>query len=649
MHSQSARGHNEAETSQTPHDLILNPKGKKIKPFFHVMISYRVSTEALLARQMFDRLLLNSFKRIPEVGMSQWPDGFSCEKHRPGHANVFLDQVCLKTGENWKRSEEGGGFVGALCKSLVFVPLLSWKVETRESKVASDGLEMKFTGSVGEMVARYSGALGAFIDPDPAKRPFRDAVDNVLLELILALELHAHLKHNHMVASCMYPCLRMFPIVVDKFPDFYQLPDEISEKTYSEAFKHLESCGIHIPVSSQKKETVRAVVKSFFDIQSETLYDLGKHDHALDTVCNRIVGAVCDVVSNIDPLSLFESKPLCAELDSFLSKRNCSYMTRILAANNITSLRQLSFLTHQNAIYDLAKQCSSVSSKSVVAELSTLTSVIEESKHDEASWLLSVRLDRFIDRDASFETVIKSSSGLLISAAQKSWLTLYFLLGIALLVIGAMSVVSSGAGGNTIFDFVASAFMFSLCLAAVFHSPKRAFLIYCCMWPAMAVSVIAGFCFDFIKNGAFSLDNATRCSSVGSQLQTSFRTCAVAQIMCGPSLNCFLILLNFYQALNRQDLAWTTYLLSVALYEIIALIFEISVLGYSVSSQGTYFVVLFGVVFIFVVTELMNHRARRRARKGVAKDEVMYQTRWKELCVSQNKIISTSCRYLRPS
>ena len=92
-------------------------------PFFHVMISYRVSTEATLARQMFDRLLLNSFNRIPMTDTVQWPEGFSVEKQRPGHANVFLDQVCLKTGENWKRSDEGGGFVGALMKSLIVVPL----------------------------------------------------------------------------------------------------------------------------------------------------------------------------------------------------------------------------------------------------------------------------------------------------------------------------------------------------------------------------------------------------------------------------------------------------------------------------------------------------------------------------------------------
>jgi hypothetical protein len=80
-----------AAASQTALDLIFNPEGKKMVPFFHVMISYRVSTEKHLDRQMFDRLLLNSFKRIPTAGMSQWPDGF--ENQRPGHANILLDQV----------------------------------------------------------------------------------------------------------------------------------------------------------------------------------------------------------------------------------------------------------------------------------------------------------------------------------------------------------------------------------------------------------------------------------------------------------------------------------------------------------------------------------------------------------------------------
>jgi hypothetical protein len=354
-------------------DLVLNPEGKKLVPLFHVMISYRVSTEKELARQMFDRLLLNSFNCIPLVGLSQWPEGFSHEKQRPGHANVFLDQVCLKTGENWKHSDEGGGFIGALLKSLIFVPLLSWRVELE--KVDDPHSKKKFLGSVGGMVSKFSGAgLTDFLEFDTGNRQFHDAVDNVLLELILAMELHSHMKQAHEGASCLHPCLRLFPIVVDNFPDYYQLPDEVSELTYAEVSKHMELYGITIPATGKK--TVRGVVQYFFEIQGETLFDLGKRDHAMDTVCNRIISAVCDVVCKIDPLSFFESKPLCAELHSFLSKRNCSYMTRVLAANNITSLRQLSFLTHQMAIYDLAKQCSSVSSKSVVAELTMLTNVM---------------------------------------------------------------------------------------------------------------------------------------------------------------------------------------------------------------------------------------------------------------------------------
>ncbi len=601
-------------------------------PFFHIMISYRVSTEATFARQMYDRLLLNSFKRIPEVGMSQWPDGFSNEKHRPGLANVFLDQVCLKTGENWKHSDEGGGFVGALLKSLIFVPLLSWKVEP-ENKDDPES-KKKFKGSLGEMVARYSGAkpLHSFIDPDPVNRPFCDAVDNVLLELILAMELHTHLKQVHKGATCMHPCFRLFPIVVDQFPDYNQLPDKVSELTYAEASKHLISCGIPKP----DKKTVRGVVQYFFDLQGEKLFDLGREDLALDALCSKIISAVCDVVSRIDPLSFFESKPLCAELHFFLSERNCSYMTRILASNNITSLRQLSFLTHQKAIYGLAKQCSSVSSKPVIAELTTLTSVIEESRHDEASWLLSARLNRFVDRDASFETVIKSSSAIIISCAQKSWLTLYSVFGVVYLVLGFMSVFSSGPGGNTIFDFVCSVGFLSMCLASVVHSPRRGYVIFCCTIPGLAVSTVAGFCIDFIKNGSFSLDNETRCSNVGSQLQTSFRTCAIAQILSGPMLMIFNMSLLFYMALQRQDLVWPTFFFYCATVLIAQVIIDVCVLGYSVSASSviTNYVILFFLALVFIYTEWINHRARRKARQIVEKDEIKYQASWKALCES---------------
>ena len=155
----------------------LYQKGSKKEPFFHAMISYRVATEALLARQLIERLLLKSFKRIPEVGLSEWPKGFSDESYRPEFANIFLDQKCLKPGENYKKSEEGGGFVGTLLKSVVFVPLLSWKKDLQENPNG-----VRFSGSIGGMVAKFSNAKPYdFLDPNPANRPFIDSVDNVLL------------------------------------------------------------------------------------------------------------------------------------------------------------------------------------------------------------------------------------------------------------------------------------------------------------------------------------------------------------------------------------------------------------------------------------------------------------------------------------
>jgi len=251
----------EAIPSPPQQTLIFNPQGQKMKPFFHVMISYRVSTEKNRARVLFDRLLQNSFKRIPEVGMSKWPEGFSDQKYRSGHANVFLDQVCLKSGENWEQSDEGGGFVGALLKSLIFVPLLSWKVEPDVSQDVPAELQKKrFTGSVGEMVARYSNSLGKFIDadPDPVKRPFCDAVDNVLLELILAMELHSYMKQVRQSNPFLHSCMRLFPIIVDEFPVYRQLPNRISELTYTKASECLMRYGIQIPVSGKKKNRARS-------------------------------------------------------------------------------------------------------------------------------------------------------------------------------------------------------------------------------------------------------------------------------------------------------------------------------------------------------------------------------------------------------
>jgi hypothetical protein len=120
----------------------------------------------------------------------------------------------------------------------------------------------------------------------------------------------------------------------------------------------------------------------------------------------------------------------------------------------------------------------------------------------------------------------------------------------------------------------------------------------------------------------------------------------VAQIVCGPGLNCLLIILNFYQALNRQDLAWNTYLFSVALYQIVAVIFEVCVLGGLLSSQGIHYIILFGISVIFITTEAMNRRARLKALESVAGDEKIYQKIWETFSEEErtdNKTLNEFC------
>jgi hypothetical protein len=151
------------------------------------------------------------------------------------------------------------------------------------------------------------------------------------------------------------------------------------------------------------------------------------------------------------------------------------------------------------------------------------------------------------------------------------------------------------------------------------------------MWPTFAVSVIAGFCIDFIKNGSFSIDNAVKCSAVGSQLQTSFRACAIAQIMCGPLLLFCIVLVCWYVCFQRQDLAWNTFLFFVSIFVATDIVFEVRVLGNSAASLVLSYAMLFGVVCLFLLTELMNARAQRKARDAVSDDKKMYQKSWDAL------------------
>ena len=109
----------------------------EISTDFHVFISYRVATEAALAKQLYEKL---SSKTLAETGQK---------------LRVYLDQICLEDGERWD-----AGFMQGLGASWIAVPIVS-------------------AGSLGPMAALFDE------DGEPT-----DSCDNVLLEWTAMLELY---------------------------------------------------------------------------------------------------------------------------------------------------------------------------------------------------------------------------------------------------------------------------------------------------------------------------------------------------------------------------------------------------------------------------------------------------------------------------
>ena len=127
--------------------LSLSLRGE----IFHLFLSYRVKSESFLVGELYHKFMMHADSaKIPDI--SKWPSKFKQppKEVASSRLHVFWDAKCLAPGLTWKDN----GFVAALSKAFVFLPLLS------------DGVVENWCN------------------------PVQD-VDNVLLELILALEFNA--------------------------------------------------------------------------------------------------------------------------------------------------------------------------------------------------------------------------------------------------------------------------------------------------------------------------------------------------------------------------------------------------------------------------------------------------------------------------
>ena len=223
---------------------ILDPVSDEL---FHFFISYRVAHQAEFSLKLHDRLYHKASNTpIPLVEFAKWPcSRFAYRRHFAALnkcAHVFLDSRCLSDGDPWRE-----GFIEALRISVVFVPLLSYsktvvslrdrRVNYFEGEIASlrskisridanntqelDSANADLTAAQMHLLqaqsraddtqVEYTGCLGDFVSQNPKSRsPSNprgkgvDSVDNYLLELILAKELHhiSTASSNNSLCAC---------------------------------------------------------------------------------------------------------------------------------------------------------------------------------------------------------------------------------------------------------------------------------------------------------------------------------------------------------------------------------------------------------------------------------------------------------------
>jgi hypothetical protein len=388
---------------------ILNPQTQRFRidpreGFFHAMLSYRVVPDKDFITKVHDKVhLLGPVARSSQAHQEPsvpsnldtypWPAAFRRDKSVcSSFIRLFQDAFCLKDGQEWEGDgdSQSGGFVGALKLSLVFVPLFSATVDQG---------------------GRSIGSVGLMIDLEN-----NDKQDNVLLELILARELH--LQSKRVRKSALFPCSQILPLFQSDavWAAAAKLPKKPSAITNEKALAIMKSMGT--PDSNISEElrsntlTVADVWSFYGQFQGIKLYERGNENYQVEAAAHAIIQSINEAVSNFKFHDLDMNYAQMYELCEFLSALNMANYTKILACHKITNVFELSNLnTQEDSVVKLiAEHGLQPSDSTLAAELVKLRSAIAAAKNSRFSKSLNDRLRDFIDEDASLATLTQSAS-----------------------------------------------------------------------------------------------------------------------------------------------------------------------------------------------------------------------------------------------
>jgi hypothetical protein len=611
--------------------------------FFHAMLSYRVATDAKLITKIHDKLhllapsagksgsQLNQLLDSPfplDAGFKQDPSTYNSSLH------VFLDTFCLKDGVGWEGDggAKSGGFVGAVRLSPVFVPLFS------ATKIVAEDPEWK--GSIGQMI----------------KLAHKDMQDNVLLELIVARELHLMSKQNSKTdrKKVLAPCSYIFPLfrTKDVWTAASSLPKTASVLTNDKAKKVMEQMGVFDDAISPELRngtlTVQAVWQFFTQFQGIHLHAYGEERFQVAAAANAIIGVVDNVrsivtESKFDDLKMNSSQ--IYELSGFMSQLNMSNYTPILAIHHVSNMYQLAELKQSRAdaiVQSIAEHGVRASDRSTLSiEYLKLVSAIHAAQSSPLAKPLNNRFRDFIDHDASFVTLLSHSSLFDIILSKKIAVVLIFIFSVFSFISDLLKFVSNSRFTNA-FWFPYLVFILS-CFISILHSPRLGRYILACGFLSLAILVTSQF---VAHSHDVIYGNCSNCH-LTPQIRSTMTTAEI--ILHGPSYFPMYWGIFFCSLLKQQ---WTfPVLLLCQIFNILLTLSSGWSLGWSVwlmlhLYNVQFWVFISGWSSIFLILLLFRHMGNKRAQLIYELNSVKVENAYTAL--SQNEETNRLSLFAKP-
>jgi hypothetical protein len=615
------------QQSRGPTKLALNQSDG----FFHAMLSYRVASDVDIVTKIHDKihLLGPGQDKISSGGAfntqlldsAPFPSGFRQDASVINSSmRVFLDHYCLMDGCTWEGLGTGdpkeGGFIGALLLSHVFVPLFSAEVD-KDGNIIS------------------KGSLGQMINLDK-----EDVQDNVLLELIIARELH--LLSKNVPEKAMFPCFYILPLFRNKevWQASSKLPKKPSTITNTKALevmkKMVEFIGIPESALSEELKCNTLEVKSVWDFyakfQGIKMYGFGEESHQIVAVARHIIDMIKHSAAKFLMRDLDMNFSQMFELFEFMSNLNMAHYAPVLAIHRISNVFQLAQLKasgFDEVVRSIAEQCAQASKKSTIPnELLNLRSAIYAARASPIGKPLDERFRNFIDHDASFVTTLSSSSLWDIFLSKTLALQIIVVGTVILLIMLSVTAYQTRETGHAdslfpnnpdmnkvsvAFQFIPMIFVLLSCGIAYVHSPRAGRYIMalaCLSWAisdSLQVSVIVKSAFE---------NNCFECAHIPNGNYT-----IIQQIMLQPvGLNFLVWWPILICILNKQQHTAPTLFSAIFTLNFIKLVaFGFKKEGFDPTSPITVQLIVWGVVYIFL--KLFQYLGNQRGRSIYALNE----------------------------